>query len=162
MTLLISPTLSIAADTTAYSGVIADQRPIGYWLKLVDGLVDEQFSGTLDEHGVTRMQWQLLNVLTRSPATVEQLDAAVAPFLAADGATTSLDHLTELIESAWVDATPTGYEITERGQAALERLTAVVATQRTQMSAGLTEADYLTTIATLQQIATNLGWRGDS
>jgi hypothetical protein len=141
---------------------MADQRPIGYWLRLVDNLVDEQFAGTLDEHGVTRMQWQLLNVLTRSPATVEQLDAAVAPFLAADGATASLDHLTELIESAWVDATPTGYEITERGQGALERLTAVVATQRTQMSDGLTEADYLTTIATLRQMAVNLGWSDPS
>jgi hypothetical protein len=141
---------------------MADQRPIGYWLKLVDNLVDEQFATTLDEHGVTRMQWQLMNVLARGSASVGQLDAAVAPFLAADGATTSLDHLSELIESAWVDATPTGYELTERGQAALERLTTVVATQRTQMSAGLTEADYLTTIATLQQMATNLGWQGDS
>jgi hypothetical protein len=146
------------SDTTAYCGVMADQRPIGYWLKVVDKLVDEQFAQTLDEHGVTRMQWQLLNVLTRSTATVEQLDAAVAPFLAADGATTSIDHLSELIESAWVDATPTGYELTERGRAALERLTTVVATQRTEMSAGVTEPDYLTTIATLEQIATNLGW----
>jgi DNA-binding MarR family transcriptional regulator len=139
---------------------MADQRPIGYWLKLVDNLVDEQFARTLDEHGVTRMQWQLMNVLARGGASVEQLDAAVAPFLAAAGATTSLDHLSELIESAWVDATPTGYELTERGRAALNRLTTVVATQRTQMSAGLTEADYLTTVATLRQMATNLGWQG--
>ena len=94
---------------------MADQRPIGFWLKLVDNLIDEQFAKTLDEHGVTRMQWQLLNVLARGAASVEMLDAAVAPFLIADGATTSLDHLTELIESAWVDATPTGYELTERG-----------------------------------------------
>jgi DNA-binding MarR family transcriptional regulator len=141
---------------------MADQRPIGYWLKLVDNLVDEQFARTLDEHGVTRMQWQLMNVLARGNATVGQLDAAVAPFLAVDGATTSLDHLSELIESAWVDATPTGYELTERGRAALDRLTTVVTTQRTQMSAGLTEADYLTTISTLRQMATNLGWRDDS
>jgi hypothetical protein len=140
---------------------MADQRPIGYWLRLVDGLIDDQFAHTLDEHGVTRMQWQLMNVLARGQASVEMLDAAVKPYLVAGGETT-LDHLTELIESAWVDATPTGYEITERGQAALERLTAVVATQRTQMSEGLTEPDYLTTIATLQQIATNLGWQGDS
>ncbi len=56
-------------------------RPIGFWLKLVDRLIDEQFAATLEEHGVTRRQWQLLNVLSREPATVEQLDAAVAPFL---------------------------------------------------------------------------------
>jgi hypothetical protein len=140
---------------------MADQRPIGYWLRLVDGLIDEQFARTLDEHGVTRMQWQLLNVLARGQASVEMLDAAVAPFLAAGGETT-IDHLTELIESAWVDATPTGYELTERGHGALDRLTNVVAEQRTVMSAGVTETDYLTTVSTLERMATNLGSREDS
>jgi hypothetical protein len=140
---------------------MADQRPIGYWLRLVDGLIDEQFARTLDEHGVTRMQWQLLNVLARGQASVEMLDAAVAPFLVAGGETT-LDHLTELIESAWVDATPTGYELTERGHGALDRLTNVVAEQRTLMSAGVTEGDYLTTVSTLERMATNLGWSDDS
>src|ERR1700712_2203162 len=140
---------------------MADQRPIGYWLRLVDGLIDDQFSTTLDEHGVTRMQWQLLNVLSRGSASVEALDAAVAPFLV-PGEETTLDHLTELIESAWVDATPSGYELTERGHGALDRLTNVVAGQRTDMSAGVSEDQYLTTITTLERMATNLGWRDDA
>jgi hypothetical protein len=136
---------------------MADQRPIGYWLRLVDGLIDDQFAHTLDEHGVTRMQWQLMNVLARGQASVEMLDAAVKPFLIAGGETT-LDHLTELIESAWVDATPTGYELTERGHGALDRLTNVVAGQRTAMSAGVSEDEYLTTTRTLERMARNLGW----
>jgi hypothetical protein len=137
---------------------MADQRPIGYWLRLVDGLINDQFARTLDEHGVTRMQWQLLNVLARGQASVEMLDAAVAPFLVPGGETT-LDHLTELIESAWVDATPTGYELTERGHGALDRLTNVVAEQRTVMAAGVAESEYLTTIQTLERMAINLGWQ---
>lgn len=140
---------------------MADQRPIGYWLRLVDGLLDEQFAQTLDEHGVTRMQWQLLNVLVRGQASVEMLDAAVAPFLVA-GAETTIDHLTELIESAWVDATPTGYELTERGRGALDRLTNVVAEQRTTMSAGVSEPDYLTTVTSLERMARNLGWNDEA
>jgi hypothetical protein len=140
---------------------MADQRPIGYWLRLVDGLIDEQFARTLDEHGVTRMQWQLLNVLARGQASVEMLDAAVAPFLV-PGSETTLDHLTELIESAWVDATPTGYELTERGHGALDRLTNVVAEQRTVMSAGVSEGDYVTTVSTLERMAINLGWSDDN
>ena len=140
---------------------MADQRPIGYWLRLVDGLLDEQFARTLDEHGVTRMQWQLLNVLVRGQASVEMLDAAASPFLVA-GAETTIDHLTELIESAWVDATPTGYELTERGHGALNRLTNVVAEQRTQMSTGVAETEYLTTITTLERMARNLGWTGEA
>ncbi|HEY1529263.1 MAG TPA: MarR family transcriptional regulator [Galbitalea sp.] len=136
---------------------MADQRPIGYWLRLVDGLIDDQFAHTLDEHGVTRMQWQLMNVLSRGQASVEMLDAAVAPFLTPGGETT-LDHLTELIESAWVDATPTGYELTDRGHGALDRLTNVVAGQRTEMAAGVSPDEYLTTVGTLERMARNLGW----
>jgi hypothetical protein len=140
---------------------MADQRPIGYWLRLVDGLIDDEFARTLDEHGVTRMQWQLMNVLARGQASVEMLDAAVKPYLVAGGETT-LDHLTELIESAWVDATPAGYELTERGHGALDRLTNVVAGQRTAMSAGVSEDEYLTTTRTLERMARNLGFRDET
>ncbi len=77
-----------------------DSRPIGFWLKLVDRLIDEQFAATLEEHGVTRRQWQLPERARREPATVEQLDAAVAPFLSAatpeGGAESSAEHLSEL------------------------------------------------------------------
>lgn len=133
-------------------------RPIGFWLKLVDRLIDEQFASTLEEHGVTRRQWQLLNVLSREPATVEQLDAAVAPFLSSDDNESSVEHLTELIDSAWVDATPTGYELTERGAAAIARLEVVVAEQRTRSTEGVTEEEYLTTVSVLERVARNLGF----
>jgi len=143
---------------------MTDQRPIGFWLKLVDRLIDEQFASTLEEHGVTRRQWQLLNVLSRGPATLADLDEAVAPFLAAavDGAPpeSSAEHLTELIDSAWVDATPTGYELTERGRAAFARLADVVAEQRTVIAQGITDAEYLATVNVLTRVAKNLGWTG--
>lgn len=147
---------------------MTDERPIGYWLKLVDRLIDEMFEHTIDEHGVTRRQWQLLNVLSRGAATVEQLDAAVAPFLAgatgsdadqgspATPAESSADHLTELIESGWVDATTAAYELTDRGRTALDRLTAVVSEQRTRVTQGVSPEDYRTTVATLERIAANL------
>jgi DNA-binding MarR family transcriptional regulator len=138
-----------------------DTRPLGYWLRLVDRLIDEQFATTLEEHGITRRQWQLMNVLAQAPASVEELDAAIAPFLAAATEErereSSVEHLTELIESAWVDATPTGYELTMRGQAALERLAVVVAEQRTVITAGVTDAEYQQTVSVLQRVAVNLG-----
>ena len=138
-----------------------DTRPLGYWLRLVDRLIDEQFAMTLEEHGITRRQWQLMNVLAQAPASVTELDAAIAPFLAAATEErereSSVEHLTELIESAWVDATPTGYELTVRGQAALERLAVVVAEQRTVITAGVTDAEYEQTVSVLRRVAVNLG-----
>jgi len=141
---------------------MTDQRPIGFWLKLVDRLIDEQFATTLDEHGVTRRQWQLLNVLAQGSASVEKLDAAVAPFLdpaaGESPAESSVEHLTELIESGWVDATAAGYELTLRGQTALDRLSAVITEQRTTFSRGISEEDYRTTIDVLERVSRNLGW----
>ena len=138
-------------------------RPIGYWLKLVDRLIDEQFASTLEDHGVTRRQWQLLNVLARENATVEQLDAAVAPFLSAsttegDEPESSAEHLSELIDSAWVDATPTGYELTERGRLAFDKLQEVVAVQRTLIAEGVAPEEYEQTVSVLERVARNLGW----
>jgi hypothetical protein len=72
---------------------MAPPRPIGFWLKLVDRLIDESFDSLLEEHGVTRRQWQLLNVLQRGPATLEQLDSAVAPFLREEAGESSAEHL---------------------------------------------------------------------
>jgi hypothetical protein len=138
---------------------MTDQRPIGYWLKLVDNLIERQFATTLDEHGVTRRQWQLLNVLARSSATVEQLDDAIAPFL--DGASESaVEHLSELIDSAWVDATAEGYELTDRGRTAFATLAEVVAKQRAVVAQGITEAEYSETVGVLEKMARNLGFTG--
>lgn len=137
-------------------------RPIGYWLKLVDRLIDEQFDGTLDEHGVTRRQWQVLNVLSRGPATREQLDAAVAPFLdvatADDPAETTEGDVEELMESDWVTTTVAGLVLTDRGELSFVRLSEVVAGIRATLAEGVDEADYSTTTRTLERMARNLGW----
>ena len=144
-------------------------RPIGFWVGLVDGLIDEAFASTLEEHGVTRRQWQLLTVLSRGDATVEQLDAAVAPFLSrpllstqgdGDEPASSTEHLTELIESAWVAATDTGYALTERGRVAFEALADTVEQLRVRLSDGLTQEQYDETVAVLERMARNLGWSG--
>jgi len=133
-------------------------RPIGFWLTLVDRMIDEQFASTLEEHGVTRRQWQLLSELSRGSASVDQLDATVAPFLSADDHESSVEHLTELIDSGWVDATDVGYEVTDRGRIAADRLAAVVEAQRTLATEGVTAKQYENTVAVLEKVARNLGW----
>ena len=136
---------------------MATAMPIGYWLKLVDQLIDKQFAATLEEHGVTRRQWQLLNVLAQAPSSLAQLDAAVAPFLNPDGET-SEEHLSELMESSWVVGSATQYSITEQGEAAGARLADVVSHNRDQLAAGITAEQYDSTVEVLEHMARNLGW----
>lgn len=139
-------------------------RPIGFWLKLVDGLVDRRFDEVLDEHGVTRRQWQLLNLLERGPATRATLDAAVAPFLDPASGESSADHLSELVESGWVSLATDGvgdgrYALTERGGLAHRKLVDVVEGIRDEAVRGAEPDAYATTVRFLRTAALNLGWR---
>ncbi len=130
-------------------------RPIGFWLKLVDRLIDEQFEELLEEHGVTRRQWQLLNVLERGPASLDQLDAAVAPFLDTGDAESSTEHLAELVESGWVAE---GYSLTDTGRTAFEGLRVVVEEMRQSTVESVSEEEYAATVDVLERMARNLGW----
>lgn len=135
-------------------------HPLGSWLQLVQRLIEEQFADILDEHGVTRRQWQLLTVLARQPATVEQLDAAIAPLPTDPAVESSAEHLTELIESGWVDATAGGYDITDRGRTAFDRLTEVIVEHRAAMVEGLSEGELEQARVVLERMSRNLGYAG--
>lgn len=139
---------------------MAATRPIGYWLKLVDRLIDERFDETLEEHGVTRRQWQLLGALSREDATLEQLNAEIAPFLDADTEESSASHLAELMESGWVTVAGDTYAISEQGRVAYDRLSAVVQGIRDAVADGFDEDEYATTLNALERMARNLGWEG--
>ncbi|MBH0022895.1 hypothetical protein [Salinibacterium sp. SWN248] len=141
------------------------QQPISYWVKLVDRIVDELFATTLEEHGITRRQWQLLTVLSKGAAGVELLDIEIAPFLdRPNGAvpptqglhTTSLESLTELVESDWLTTDGALYELTDRGRVVVDRLTIVIADGRQKATEGVTPEQYDTTVTVLETMARNL------
>lgn len=144
---------------------MTDSRPLGYWLKLVDSLISEQFANSLEEHGVTRRQWQLLNVLSLGPATGGELTAALAPFFgeaqAEDEPTSPSEHLAELVESGWIAEEGHTFTLTERGAVSLDRLTEIVDEMREESSSGISAEEYATTVESLKKMAMNLGWDPD-
>ncbi len=137
---------------------MATQRPIGFWLKLVDELISAQFAATLEEHGITRRQWHLLSALQSSPAPLPELDAAVQAFVTDDES--SEEHLSELVESEWVRIDADVYMLTDRGGVAVGRLLGVVQRHRNEMATGITDAEYDATLDVLERMARNLGWAG--
>lgn len=147
------------------------QQPISYWVKLVDRLIDGVFATTLEEHGITRRQWQLLNVLSKGAAGVERLDIEIAPFLSPANAaipptqgshTSSLESLTELVESDWLTKDGALYALTERGSAVVERLTIVIADERKRATIGVSPEEYATTLSVLETMARNLNADGEA
>lgn len=135
----------------------ADRRPIGFWLKLVDRLIDEGFDAVLGEAGLTRRHWQVLNLLQAAPATVQRADTLLAPFLGGDEPTTRpvLDDLHARGWVAWTDGHAT---VTEAGAAAHAELLRKVSRSRERLAAGITPQEYAATITVLRRMAVNLGW----
>ena len=48
---------------------MADRKPIGYWLKELDQLIEGTLDRALADEGVTRRDWQLLNALEPGTGT---------------------------------------------------------------------------------------------
>lgn len=139
---------------------MAEQRPLGFWLRLVDGLINEQFDTMVEEHGVTRRQWQILNVLAEQPSTAAELNDALKPFFSQTADESSAEHLDELLESGWVSNAGDRFSLTDLGRSSLASLGEVVDRNRQRITEGVSADEYDAALDVLQRMARNLGWDG--
>jgi len=135
-----------------------EERPIGFWLKLVDQLVDEQFGASFEEHGLTRRQWQMMNLLTNGPATGPELSDQLRPFFPPVETGTSAELIDELVDSGWVAVRDGQYSLTELGTRSLENLRGAVERIRGQLTEEVSEEEYTALVSVLKRMAGNLGW----
>jgi DNA-binding MarR family transcriptional regulator len=135
-----------------------DRRPIGFWLKLVDRLLDEGFDRLLGDRDLTRRHWQALTALQDGPATVAELDTRLAPFLD-DQAPSTRPVLDDLAARGWATwSAGDRAASTPAGSAAHAGLLAEVSAQRRQVTEGVSAEEYQGTVAVLARMAANLGW----
>ncbi|WP_350279854.1 MarR family transcriptional regulator [Kribbella sp. HUAS MG21] len=124
-----------------------DNKPIGWWLKEVDRRLEASFERLLADDGLTRRQWQALNVAARQTP----IAAALAPFLSGD--TAELAAVVDpLVERGWL----AGDKLTADGERALQALTTKVQAQRRGVTRGITEDEYQATVDVLRRMAANL------
>jgi DNA-binding MarR family transcriptional regulator len=141
-----------------HATIPTDRRPIGYWLKLIDRLIEEQLDALLAEVRLTRRHWQVLNVLHRGPSTFEAIDIQVAPFLDAAEPTTR-PILEDLRQRGWATVTGEGHAVlTTAGAAAHGDLLDKVSDSRRTIVAGIAAEEYQATVDVLRRMAVNLGW----
>lgn len=137
------------AERTADDAGTPTERPLGYWLRLVDALITREFARTLENEGVGRRDWMLLNVLS---GTIEV--PGLAERLARRG-----KHLRRLEERGWVAPAGDGtWSLTDEGRAAQERLTALVSGIREKVAGAVSPEEFATMTASLEAIAGELGW----
>lgn len=123
-------------------------RPLGFWLRVVDRLIEREFDAAFATEGTTRRDWRILNVLAGDIDAPELLER--------------LQHkkLRGLVERGWVTESEGAWTLTDEGRAAKERLGDVVIGIRTKVAGSVPDEDFATTLRTLESIARELGWDG--
>jgi DNA-binding MarR family transcriptional regulator len=128
----------------------APSRPIGYWLKHLDNLLESHFEATLADLGVTRRQWQVLNMLADGGRDRAALTGALAPFWTDKGPSLD-DVLDRLAAREWVlTGADDALALTEAGRAAHAEMQARVGTARATLLTGLTREQYAETVRVLR------------
>jgi hypothetical protein len=128
------------------------ERPIGYWLKHLDRLIDGAMDRALVAEGVTRRHWQVLNILRDAPRDATGLGDALRPFWT-EGAIT-LDEVTgDMARRGWLTGR---YALTPAGEAVHAAVQRTVHGIRATFLTGLAEDEYHRTVRTLRHMAENL------
>jgi DNA-binding MarR family transcriptional regulator len=131
-------------------------RPIGYWLKHLDRLIEDTFRQALAGQGLTRRHWQVLNTTSRGPASPAELAEALDPFLRDDPAGQA-SAVADLIDRGWVNSDHDGRLcLTPHGRAAHQTTQQQVQQTRRLMLRGISAGEYAAVIDILTRMAANL------
>ena len=135
----------------------ASGRSVAYWVNLVDALVEQAADDAFDDSGLTRRHWQVFTVIADGVRSVSDADERLSTVLGGRGSTYSL--VDDLRRRGWVSGADTELLVTVAGEEAYDELRAIVARNRERIASGIAARDYEVTVATLERIARNLGWR---
>lgn len=131
-------------------------RPLGYWLTTVDRLLDDQFETAAEATGVSRAGWQLLARL-RTGAVAQ--DAIEALPLAARGVDV-LVELERLARDGLVENRGSEWRVTDAGHRRVAEVETTADEEiRDRLASVVTTPQYDELVATLEQIALELGWQ---
>jgi hypothetical protein len=125
-------------------------KPIGYWLKHLHNLLEEQFELALD--GLSRRDWQVLNTLGSGPQTRDELEQALIPFW--EDGQPDLDDV--LSRDEWFEEKEDLVSLTEKGREVHAAAAARVGRTRAVVLNGLDREQYEETIRVLSVMASNV------
>ncbi|MGW5880499.1 MarR family winged helix-turn-helix transcriptional regulator [Nocardiopsis terrae] len=128
--------------------------PIGFWLKHLDRLIENDFDHALASESLGRRQWQVLNSLHGEPGTVHDLDQRLTPFLEEDE-TTVAPVVETLRRRGWVSGSES-LELTPEGHRAHEELLGQVQRTRSRLCEGISDQEYRDTVNVLERMSANL------
>ncbi|TDD00224.1 MarR family transcriptional regulator [Nonomuraea deserti] len=140
-----------------------ERRPIGYWLRLLDQLIEEHINRVLAVQNLHRRHWQTMNLLRpapagdrtgrRGPAAKQDIEQRLRPFWA--GSPVSVDEvLDDLVRRAWITGREP-YALTPAGEAAHAALARIVERAGRQIDDGVTAKEYDGAVEVLRRMVAN-------
>ncbi|MFF5205274.1 MarR family winged helix-turn-helix transcriptional regulator [Streptosporangium sp. NPDC000396] len=130
-------------------------KPIGYWLNRTDKALTGYMNSMLGEFGLTRIAWQVLNVVEETPQATD------ADVLAVLGANADAPTLTAAIDTVlaggWVSRPePALLALTDDGRARLATVAERVDAFRDLSMRGISLQEYQTAVSVLERMTHNL------
>ncbi|MEW2418215.1 MarR family transcriptional regulator [Streptomyces sp. NPDC046866] len=131
-------------------------KPIGHWLHRTDRALTRSMDEMLGPFGLTRIAWQVLNVV--QDASDGAGDSEVRAVLAAHAEAAVLDAaLRSVLADGWADRPAPGrLALTSRGRQRLGEAALRVEAFREQCTAGISPQEYRTAVHVLERMTRNL------
>ncbi|MEX0173769.1 MarR family winged helix-turn-helix transcriptional regulator [Streptomyces sp. LMG1-1-1.1] len=130
-------------------------KPIGYLLNRTDEALTRVMDGTLAEFGLTRVAWQVLNLVGEGDGTT---DTEVHSVLSANADTPTLTTAVDtVLADGWATRPAPGrLALTPDGSHRLTEVASHVAAFRTRSVDGITTDEYRTAVRVLERMIENL------
>ena len=131
------------------------KKPLGWYLKEADNQITVSFEDAFDKYCITRFHWTVLrSIAEKTSINFKTHYEEVKYFL-------SLPRLKGVIDNlairGWITNTEKDtYTLTDKGRAQFEEINGAYKLKLKQMMKGVSDEDYDTTVATLNQIIFNL------
>ncbi|MEV0202284.1 MarR family winged helix-turn-helix transcriptional regulator [Nonomuraea sp. NPDC050691] len=130
-------------------------KPIGYWLNRADRALTGHMDGMLAEFGLTRLAWQVLNVVHDGSGVA---DAEVLSVLSANAdAPTLAAAIDAVLAGGWAARPAPGrLALTPEGAGRLDRVAERVGAFRELSMSGISLDEYRTAVSVLERMTANL------
>ncbi|MFJ9825591.1 MarR family winged helix-turn-helix transcriptional regulator [Streptomyces sp. NPDC101160] len=135
---------------------VRKHRPLGYWLRHIDGALEDTMARLFAADGLTRRGWQVLNTLSYEPIALPDVDATMAAFLTADEPTMR-PYVDELVARGWAHRTDDELiALTAEGREGHRRVAEKTRAFRAQVVECLAPEEHTALMELLQRVAGHL------
>jgi hypothetical protein len=131
------------------------RKPIGYWVKHLDGLLERAFDHALANRGVRRRHWQVMNALQAGPVTRAEITEALLPFWVA-ASVTQTDVVDDLVRRGWAGIEGETYRLTPDGETARQAIERDVVALRARIAEGFSQREFEAVVDALARMSANL------